>query len=141
MEFAGISEEEQYASTLPSEIAIPPVFPEWAYVEELRASQKKLMKAKEEARVRVPREAIDFVPASKPGPSSGTGTPSGRGAPQSAAERVMEGLSREKKPSPSQGGPGKRKELEQRGGRGDYSSGARRRSRSRSPKRKRSRSR
>lgn len=144
MEFVGIVEEEQYASTLSEDIAVPTAFPEWAYVEELRASQKKSMKAKEEERAKMPREAIEFIPAARSGASSGTGTPSGRGAPQSAAERVIEGLNRERQvpnPSHSQGGPGKRKELEQRGGRNDYPAGSRRRSRSRSPKRRRSRSR
>jgi hypothetical protein len=140
MEFAGITEEETYASTLHEELAVPTVFPEWAYVEELRASQKKIMKLMEDGNKRVPREALAFVPAARSGASSATGTPSGRGVPQSAAERVMEGLNSRQKPGPShsQGGPGKRKELEQRGGRSDYASG---RSRSRSPKRRRSRSR
>lgn len=139
MDFAGVTEEETYTSTLPEGLAVPMVFPEWAYVEGLRASQKKIMKAKEEENKRLPREALAFVPAARSGTSSGTGTPSGRGGLQSAAERVMEGLNRPKPSSShSQGGPGKRKELEQRGGRSDYTSGQ---SKSRSPKRRRSRSR
>ncbi|KAF2710498.1 hypothetical protein K504DRAFT_431116 [Pleomassaria siparia CBS 279.74] len=137
MDFAGVLEEEQYASTLPAGLAVPTAFPEWAYVEELRASQKKMMvKVRGVDRAKHPREAIDFVPATKSGASSRTGTPSARGAPPSAAERVMEGLTRQK-PSAAllQGGPGKRKELEQRGGRSDYPPNGR------SPKRRRSRSR
>lgn len=126
LDFAGISEEEQYASTLPEGLAVPTTFPKWAYVEELNASQKKITKAKEEANARNPRDAIDFVPATVSGTSSGTGTPSGK-ARQSGAERVMAGLDRPQ--------PGKRKDMEYRGGRNDSSS------RTRSPKRRRSRSR
>ena len=75
MDFAGISEEEQYASTLPEDLAVPTVFPPWAYVEELRASQKKLLKAKEQGRSNAPRE---FVPATKPSTASQTSTPGKR---------------------------------------------------------------
>lgn len=64
MDFAGISEEEQHASTLPEHLAVPVVFPPWAYVEELRASQKRILKAKEQDKSRTPRSAIDFVPES-----------------------------------------------------------------------------
>jgi hypothetical protein len=66
MDFAGITEEEQYASTLPDEIAIPTKFPGWAYAEELRASQKKTLQAKEKAKKQDPRRAIDFISATKP---------------------------------------------------------------------------
>lgn len=68
MDFAGISEGDQYASTLPEHLAVPTVFPPWAYVEELRASQKKILKAKEQKQSGAPRE---FVPA-----ASRTSTPS-----------------------------------------------------------------
>ena len=60
MDFAGISEEEQYASTLPEGLGVPTAFPPWAYVEELRASQKKIGKRKEQEKSGAPRE---FVPA------------------------------------------------------------------------------
>jgi hypothetical protein len=83
-DFAGIGEEDQYASTLPEDIAIPAIFPEWAYVEELNASQKKIRRATEEANARNPRQAIDFVAAGGSGTSSGTGTPSGKNINQSA---------------------------------------------------------
>lgn len=131
MDFAGITEDEQYTSTLSVGLAVPTSFPEWAYVEELSASQKKITKAREEAHAKVPRESIDFVAATGSGGSSATGTPSGKNSRQSAAERIMAGLDRPH--------DGKRKELEQRGGRKDSSS--RWRSRSRSPKRRKSRSR
>jgi hypothetical protein len=77
LEFAGISEEEQYASVLTEEFAIPIVFPKWAYADELKALQKQTLKIKEQAKSRAPREAVDFVSANKSGASSATGTPSG----------------------------------------------------------------
>jgi hypothetical protein len=75
MDFAGISEEEQYASTLPEDLAVPTVFVPWAYAEELRASQKKQLKANEQARSNTPRE---FVPATKTITTSRTSTPGKR---------------------------------------------------------------
>jgi hypothetical protein len=114
MDFAGISEEESYASTLSEDVAIPPSFPPWAYVEELKASQKRIAKAKEQEKSKTPRESVDFVSATKSGSSSGTGT--------------------------SSISAGKRKELEHRG-RDDSTSKSALKSRSRSPKRRRSKSR
>ena len=64
LDFAGVSEEDALASTLSDDVAIPPVFPEWAYVEELKASQKQLAKAKEQSKPKAPREAVEFVSAS-----------------------------------------------------------------------------
>jgi hypothetical protein len=115
MGFAGISETDLYASTLPEDVAMPAVFPEWAYVEELRASQKRIAKTKEQEKSKAPREALEFVSASKTGASIGTGT---------ALSSTT----------------GKRKELEHRG-KDDQSSRSKLESRSRSPKRRRSKSR
>ncbi|KAF2255432.1 hypothetical protein BU26DRAFT_515145 [Trematosphaeria pertusa] len=141
MDFAGISEEDQYASTLPEGVAVPTVWPQWAYGEELNASQKRMSHAKEEEKKSNPNRLVDFVPAAKSSTSSATGTPSGKGSRQSAAERVMSGLDREQSSRSSSQSTSKRKELEHRGVRGDPSSRSRCRSRSRSPKRRRSRSR
>lgn len=129
LDFAGIIEADSYASTLPEDVAVPTEFPEWAYVEELRASQKKIAKTREQEKSKGPREAVEFVSATKSGTSSGTGTPSGKGLRQSASERVMAGMDREKSSHSS----GKRKELEHR----SRDNSSRRRSRSRSPKRRR----
>ncbi|KAF2280706.1 uncharacterized protein EI97DRAFT_428812 [Westerdykella ornata] len=129
MDFAGISEEEQYLSTLPADTAVPATFPSWAYAEELRESQKKILKAREEANARNPRDSITFVPAAKSGSaaSSKSATPSGKEVGrESGAERIMAGLT-------AQGQ--KRKELERRGGREESLSSQR--NRSRSPKRRR----
>lgn len=129
MNFAGIREEDQYESTLPVDIAVPTAFPRWAYAEELRESQKKILKAREETNARNPRDSIAFVPAAKlaSGTSSRSATPSGKdGGRESGAERIMAGLG-------SQGQ--KRKELERRGGREESLSSQG--NRSRSPKRRR----
>lgn len=76
-------------------LGVPAVWPDWAYGDVLNASQKKISRAKESERSRIPRESVDFVPA-KSGTSSGTGTPAAKASRQSAAERVMAGL--EKRP-------------------------------------------
>ncbi|KAF2499778.1 hypothetical protein BU16DRAFT_615159 [Lophium mytilinum] len=139
MEFAGISEIDQYASTLPEELAIPSKFPKWAYADQLVASQKEITKQREAEQAKVQREAIEFVPASASGASSRAATPGGNLSRGSAAERVMANLDKEK-PSPLVQDRGKRKEYEHRGGR-DEPRRRRFRSRSRSPGRRRSRSR
>jgi hypothetical protein len=118
LDFAGISDEEQYASALSEEVAVPSVFPEWAYAEELKVSQKQILKAREQQKSKVPRAAVDFVSATKSGASSGTSTPSGENARQAGAAASM---------------AGKRKELEHRSRDNSQSR--------RSPKRRRSKSR
>ncbi|CAO2648805.1 Nn.00g097540.m01.CDS01 [Neocucurbitaria sp. VM-36] len=113
LDFAGISEEDSHMSTLSEDIAVPAVFPDWAYVEELRASQKRSAKAQEQERSKAPRETINFVSATK-----------------SVA------LDKEQASSLSSQNTSKRKELEHRS-RESSSSGGARRGGSRSPKRKR----
>lgn len=140
MDFAGISEEDSYTSTLSEDVAVPAVFPDWAYVEELRASQKKVVKAKEQQKPKAPREAVEFVSTTKSGTSSGTGTPSGKVSRQNAGERGIAGFDKDLSIASSSQGTSKRKQLEHRGREETASSGGWR-SRSRSPKRKRSRSR
>lgn len=137
MDFAGINEEDQYASTLPEGLGVPVKWPDWAYGDELNASQKKIGKAREEARAKLPRESIDFVSA-RSATSSSTATPHAKGARQSAAGRVIGGLDKQQSSHSSSQSTGKRKELEHRGGKD--SSRSRWRSMSRSPKRRRSRS-
>ncbi|KAI8936030.1 hypothetical protein NX059_007532 [Plenodomus lindquistii] len=140
-DFAGLSEEDLYATTLSNEIAIPVAFPGWAYVEELRTSQKNILKAREQGKSKLPRDAVAFVSAAKSGTSSGTGTPAGKPSQgQSAAERVTAGGDEEQSNSAGFQTSSKRKQLEHRGrdessARNGWSSG------SRSPKRRRSRSR
>lgn len=128
-DFAGIGEEAQYMSTLPRDVAVPTAFPDWAYVEELRVSQKKIAMALETKNASELRGSIDFVPATKSGTPSGSGPSQGKPARQSAAERVMAGLEKQS--------PAKRKDLEHCVGRTESSS-KRYRSGSRSPTRGRS---
>lgn len=90
-----ITDEEQYASTLREGLGVPATWPDWAYGDALNASQKKIGKAKENERARVPRESVDFVPA-KSGTSSSTDASAAKSSRQSATERVMAGL--EKRP-------------------------------------------
>lgn len=103
MDFADISEEEQYATTLPRDIWDPSAFPNWAYKEELAKSQQQILKRREEEKLGGPRE---FVPAAMSGESSRAGTPgiASRGGPKSAAERVMAGLDRGRSGSPQVAG-------------------------------------
>jgi len=103
MDFADISEEEQYATTLPKDIWDPSGFPKWAYKEELAKSQQQILKRREEEKLGGPRE---FVAATMSGESSRAGTPGvvSRGGPKSAAERVMAGLDRGKSGSPQVAG-------------------------------------
>lgn len=138
--FARVSEEDSYASTLPEHVAMPTTFPEWAYVEELRVSQRRILKANEQAKSKAPRAAINFVSATKSGTSSGTGTPSEKVLQQDATEKVVAGIDQAESNVPSSQNASKRKQLEHRS-RDDSSSRSGWSSRSRSPKRRRSRSR
>lgn len=103
MNFAGIEEAGQYASTLPKEVWDPGAFPDWAYKEELAKSQQDVLKKREEEKAKTQREAIDFAPATSSGGSSRVGTPGAstseaksRGLGKSAAERIMAGLDRDR---------------------------------------------
>lgn len=123
MDFAGMKERKQYATTLPMDLWNPAGFPDWAYKEELAKDQQIVSKRKQEQKAKASRESIDFVAANNSGQSSRGGTPGLASAPRglkgSAAERVMA-------------------DLDRRGGRPES---ARSRGGSRSPKRrKRSRS-
>lgn len=96
MDFAGLDEKEQYATTLSKELWDPDAFPEWAYREELAKSQKEVLKKKEEEKAGGKRTAIDFVAGTASSTeSSRGGTPSrskGRVVPKSTSERMMAGL-------------------------------------------------
>ncbi len=138
MAFAGLNEEDQYASALPEDIAVPTTYPPWAYADELGKTQVELGKKKEEER-KARRGPLDFVSAGVPesGSSSEVGTPilrgRGRGLGGSVAERVMAGLDRRSAGSSAERDGGRRRETERKP--------SRFRSKSRSPKRRRSRSR
>ena len=145
MGFAGMDEQDQYATTLSKEIWDPAGFPKWAYREELGKSQQEMQKKMEDEKARVQRDAIDFVSATSSCQSSRGGTPAtggvARGLRVSAAERVMAGLERERTRSPQvPDGPAQRgvdrlvlrRDGYQKNGRGrSRSPGRRKRSRSR----------
>lgn len=144
MDFAGLEEPDQYASTLPKEVWDPAGFPTWAYKEELVKSQQEMQKKMEEEKARMQRDSIEFVSATSSAQSSRGGTPASsgvaRGLRVSAAERVMAGLDRERTRSPLVS-DGPTRGVGRRGGRAEsYQRDSR--ARSRSPGlRKRSRSR
>ena len=104
MKSAGVEEHTQYNTTLSKSLWDPEDFPSWAYKEALLTSQQMASKKKAEEKAKAPRSSIDFVSAGGSGQSSRVGTPglgtSARHMKGSAAERVMAGLDREKKPSP-----------------------------------------
>jgi hypothetical protein len=134
MDFAGIGQEDQYASTLPEDLGVPAKFPDWAYGDALNRSQKKIA----ETQAMLPRAKVDFVSA-RFTTSSNTATPNAKGARQSAAERVIGGLDKQQSTGAFSQSVGKRKDLEHRGGKDTRKS--RWDDTSRSPKRRRSRSR
>ncbi|GME51801.1 Hcngp-like protein [Neofusicoccum parvum] len=109
--FAGISDEDQYATTLPADVAVPTTFPPWAYAEQLGKSQQEIAKKREEEQRKTQRDALEFVPASTSG-SSGLGI--GDGKSISMTERVRAGLSREGTGSPQVSDGGKRREGDRR---------------------------
>ena len=143
MEFAGIGEEDQYNTTLSEEIWNPKGFPNWAYKEQLAKSNQEVMKKKEEEKLRVQRESIDFVPAVSSANPGRNGVNTVTGGPKStrasAAERVMAGLDRERHASPK---PGRSDDREDTKHRPSHFDDNRSSTNARSPKRrKRSRSR
>lgn len=104
MNFAGVEERDQYATTLPNDVWNPAGFPTWAYKEELAKSQQDISTKREESNSRLHRESIEFVTGTNSGisskgvtPASDTGSKGPRG---SVAERVMAGLDRERIRSP-----------------------------------------
>ncbi|KAL1616375.1 hypothetical protein SLS54_008471 [Diplodia seriata] len=109
--FASIDDEAQYATILSADVAVPTVFPSWAYAENLGKSQREIARKREEEQKKTQREALEFVPASDPG-SSGLGIGKGEGI--SMAERVRAGLDREGSGSPQVSDGGKRKDGDRR---------------------------
>jgi len=104
MDFAGVEEDKQYATTLPADIWDPAGFPPSAYKEQLASSQQEILKKREEERAKAQREAIEFVSASASNQSSRSGTPASgtnsKGLRGSVVERVMAGLDRDRVQSP-----------------------------------------
>lgn len=108
MDFAGVEDGDQYATTLPKDVWDPLVFPAWAFKEELAKRQQEFLKKREEAKARQQRESIEFVsPAGLVKGVGGSASESGsKGFRVSAVERVMAGLDRDRMRSPAAGNGG-----------------------------------
>ncbi|GIZ49663.1 hypothetical protein CKM354_001269100 [Cercospora kikuchii] len=76
MEFAGLTREDGYASSLSEDVAVPVKWPEECYIEALVQQNER----REKKRLR-DRDHVDFVPA-KSGGSSASGTPAGSAGPK-----------------------------------------------------------
>jgi hypothetical protein len=76
MDFVELDDQDQYATTLSTELWNPAGFPEWAFRASLKKSQDKIRREreaeKEKEKAAGTRTALDFVPA-----SSASGTPTG----------------------------------------------------------------
>lgn len=138
MNFAGVEERNQYATTLSMDTWNPAGFPTWAYKEELAKSQQDISKKKEELNSRLHRESLEFVSANSTGISGKGVTPASdaglKGSRGSVAERVMAGLDRERTRSPMVDSSSVRADPERRGGKSEglqYRPNTRKRSRSR----------
>ena len=90
-EYAGISEADQYCSTLPEGMKVPTKFPKQAYPEEMEKARKEAAKRKEEEIAKGQRGAVEFTPA--------TATATAIPKRTSTTERVMAGLDRSGKRS------------------------------------------
>jgi hypothetical protein len=118
MDFAGIQEGDQYASSLPKNLWNHEALPEWAYKEELSKSQQKMRKRNEEEKAREQRQSIDFVPATTSEELNRSSISNygvaGKTLGRSAAERVMAGLDRERTASPHLSDGNRKKDRERR---------------------------
>lgn len=75
LEFAGLDGQQQYETTVSTDLWDPAAFPEPAFVEKLRKSRETLAKEREADRSGGGRSSIDFVPSmtTSAGTSSGAG--------------------------------------------------------------------
>ena len=109
MDFAGVGSEKQYTTTLPTELWDPVGYPIWAYKKELAEAQHSLSIEKEEERVRMLRESVDYVAAGILGESIGP-----KRSKTNAVKRVMAVLDRDRKSSPQLNAGRVQSELEKR---------------------------
>jgi hypothetical protein len=79
MDFVGLDEQDQYATTLSKDLWDPAAFPEWAFRGPLKKSQDAIRKEREAEKAAGTRTALDFVPssASQSTATSQTTTPAG----------------------------------------------------------------
>ena len=100
---------DQHATNLPPALWDPAGFPPHAFADALAASQARVADARERARLEQAREKVEFVGSVLEPPQR---------AGESAAERVMKGLDRDKRGAGSSQQGGRRAD-EGRGGRRD----------------------
>jgi len=117
MASAGLDEEQQYATSLRTELWDPACFPEWAYKEGLLKAQQEAEKLRQEETVGKARNRVDFMPAqSGVGNENATHVASMRTEGRSAAQRVIAGLSRDGGSSrESSAGPTKKTRFDEKG--------------------------
>ncbi|KAF2200133.1 hypothetical protein GQ43DRAFT_441861 [Delitschia confertaspora ATCC 74209] len=86
----GLTQEDEYISTLPPSTAVPRTFPDYAYVDRLADSQNRIQKERESA-LKAQRTAVEFVSATagSGGELGGTQQLKGGRRQQSIAERVL----------------------------------------------------
>ena len=91
---AGLDQSDQYASAQPADLAVPTMYPPWAYGDKLNKAQQEILKKREEEK-KTSRKAPEFVAASKSANASRGGTPSSIGSKNES--RLAQGLSRPNK--------------------------------------------
>jgi len=115
--FVGFGEKDQYATNLPSELWDPTKFPKEAFVESLAYNQIVTLETRERMQLESGRDKVEFV--------SSVQVPQIQAPPrermvESAAERVMKGLDRERGVAPpARGGRRERDRDEGAAGRRD----------------------
>jgi hypothetical protein len=94
--FVGLENMDQYATNLTSELWDPTGFNKGAFVEELAANHTRITEARERAKIEQAREKVEFVGSIQARASPARAQPRER-MEESVAERVMNGLDRERK--------------------------------------------
>ncbi|KAL8767452.1 MAG: hypothetical protein Q9209_006038 [Squamulea sp. 1 TL-2023] len=118
MSSAGLTEIDQYATTLSTDVWDPTAFPAWAYKEELAKSQLDIARRKADENKQTQRDCVDFVPATNAGNVRLAGTPatvSGlKAMAGGAAERVGARLNMDGSWAPQEMNGGVRRDSERR---------------------------
>ncbi|KAK2741459.1 hypothetical protein FQN57_005592 [Myotisia sp. PD_48] len=103
MEHSGFTEQDQYTTSLPSELWDVSKLPPWGFKDELYKNQQEISRKIEEEK-KPQRDAIEFVPSTSSGGSAKIQS--------NTVERVMAGLNRE--PSPAKSEQSRRSDFERR---------------------------
>lgn len=60
---AGLTDDQQYANSLPTELWDPSKLEDWMFKESLEQARQAAEKSKHDAAIGTPRNSVDFVPA------------------------------------------------------------------------------